>query len=94
MQNLPENLKLNVKVAHISQIYKRLHPDSQPIMILVAEGAEPIYITGEAACLTNRERARLQTSLKVLFFTGQKKVFVTIGRLFLQKEHKLFLRQF
>ena len=58
--NLPEELRLNVKGAKISQIYKRLDP-SKPAYTVTGSGGggTHIYHWEEPRALTNRERARL-----------------------------------
>ncbi|HLN25305.1 MAG TPA: DNA (cytosine-5-)-methyltransferase, partial [Patescibacteria group bacterium] len=59
---LPAHLRLNVKGAKISTIYKRLDPD-RPAYTLTASGGggTHMYHWAENRALTNRERARLQT---------------------------------
>lgn len=71
--NLPENLKLNVKGAKISQIYKRLDP-SKPAYTVTGSGGggTHIYHWEEPRALTNRERARLQTFPDNYVFEGSK----------------------
>ena len=65
--NLPEHLKLNVKGAKLSQIYKRLHPD-QPSYTLTGSGGggTHVYHWKENRALTNRERTRCATSFLIL----------------------------
>lgn len=60
--HLPDHLKLNVRGAKISQIYKRLDP-GKPAYTVTASGGggTHIYHWTEPRALTNRERARLQT---------------------------------
>ena len=59
---LPEKLRLNVKGAKISQIYKRLDPDKPAYTVTGSGGGGThIYHWKENRALTNRERARLQT---------------------------------
>jgi len=59
---LPEHLKLNVKGAQISQIYKRLDPNKPAYTVTGSGGGGThIYHWSENRALTNRERARLQT---------------------------------
>lgn len=60
--DLPEELKLNVRGAKISQIYKRLDP-TKPAYTVTGSGGggTHIYHYKEHRALTNRERARLQT---------------------------------
>ncbi|HET9850322.1 MAG TPA: DNA (cytosine-5-)-methyltransferase [Candidatus Saccharimonadales bacterium] len=60
--DLPANLKLNVKAAKLSQIYKRLDPDKPAYTITGSGGGGTHgYHHIEPRPLTNRERARLQT---------------------------------
>jgi len=68
---LPEDLKLNVKSAKMSQIYKRLHPD-KPAYTITASGGGGThgYHYAETRALTNRERARLQTFPDGFVFVG------------------------
>ncbi len=71
--NLPENLKLNVKGAKLSQIYKRLDPD-KPAYTMTGSGGGGThgYHWEENRALTNRERARLQTFPDDYIFHGSK----------------------
>jgi DNA (cytosine-5)-methyltransferase 1 len=60
--DLPDHLKLNVKSARLSQIYKRLHPDKPSYTITGSGGGGTHgYHHIDARPLTNRERARIQT---------------------------------
>lgn len=70
---LPAHLRLNVKGAKISQIYKRLDP-SKPAYTVTGSGGggTHIYHYSEPRALTNRERARLQTFPDAYLFTGSK----------------------
>jgi len=71
--NLPPNLKLNVKGAKLSQIYKRLHPDKPSYTITGSGGGGThVYHWRENRALTNRERARLQTFPDRYKFLGGK----------------------
>ena len=71
--DLPEHLKLKVKGAKISQIYKRLDPDKPAYTVTGSGGGGThIYHYCEPRALTNRERARLQTFPDDYFFTGSK----------------------
>ncbi len=71
--NLPDNLKLNVKGAKISQIYKRLDPDKPAYTVTGSGGGGThIYHYSETRALTNRERARLQTFPDDYIFEGSK----------------------
>lgn len=71
--DLPEELRLNVKGAKISQIYKRLDP-TKPAYTVTGSGGggTHIYHYEEARALTNRERARLQTFPDDYVFEGSK----------------------
>lgn len=71
--NLPEHLKLKVKNAKLSQIYKRLHPDKPSYTITGSGGGGTHgYHWSENRALTNRERARIQTFPDQHFFCGSK----------------------
>lgn len=71
--NLPEELKLNVKGAQISQIYKRLDPNKPAYTVTGSGGGGThIYHWTENRALTNRERARLQTFPDDFVFCGSK----------------------
>ena len=70
---LPDNLRLNVKGAKISQIYKRLDPDKPAYTITGSGGGGThVYHWEENRALTNRERARLQTFSDDFVFLGSK----------------------
>lgn len=71
--NLPEDLKLNVTGAQISQIYKRLDP-AKPAYTVTGSGGggTHVYHWEEHRALTNRERARLQTFPDNFVFEGNK----------------------
>lgn len=71
--NLPDELKLNVSGAKISQIYKRLDP-TKPAYTVTGSGGggTHIYHYSENRALTNRERARLQTFPDNFVFDGNK----------------------
>lgn len=71
--DLPEELKLNVRGAKISQIYKRLDP-TKPAYTVTGSGGggTHIYHWEEPRALTNRERARLQTFPDNYVFEGSK----------------------
>jgi DNA (cytosine-5)-methyltransferase 1 len=70
---LPENLKLNVKGARMSQIYKRLDPDKPAYTITGSGGGGThVYHWEENRALTNRERARLQTFPDDFVFVGSR----------------------
>lgn len=71
--DLPDELKLNIKGARISQIYKRLDPDKPAYTVTGSGGGGThIYHWSEARALTNRERARLQTFPDDFIFEGSK----------------------
>jgi DNA (cytosine-5)-methyltransferase 1 len=71
--NLPEHLKLNVKGATISQIYKRLDPNKPAYTVTGSGGGGThVYHWKEPRALTNRERARLQTFPDDFIFHGSK----------------------
>lgn len=71
--NLPEHLKLRIKGAKISQIYKRLDP-RRPAYTVTGSGGggTHMYHWKENRALTNRERARLQTFPDEYEFFGSK----------------------
>ncbi|HEY3295389.1 MAG TPA: DNA (cytosine-5-)-methyltransferase [bacterium] len=71
--NLPRHLKLHVKGAWISQIYRRL--DSRlPSYTVTGSGGggTHVYHWKENRALTNREKARLQTFTDKFVFEGKK----------------------
>lgn len=71
--DLPDELKLNIKGARISQIYKRLDPDKPSYTVTGSGGGGThIYHWAEPRALTNRERARLQTFPDTYVFYGSK----------------------
>lgn len=71
--DLPENLRLNITGAKISQIYKRLDPNKPSYTVTGSGGGGThIYHWDEARALTNRERARLQTFPDTYRFIGSK----------------------
>jgi len=71
--DLPVELRLNVKGAKISQIYKRLHPDKPSYTVTGSGGGGThVYHWFENRALTNRERARLQTFPDNFVFHGSK----------------------
>ncbi len=71
--DLPEHLKLNVKGAKLSMIYKRLDPDKPAYTITGSGGGGThVYHWKEPRALTNRERARLQTFPDHFRFHGSK----------------------
>lgn len=71
--DLPTELKLNVRGAKISQIYKRLDPEKPAYTVTGSGGGGThIYHWAEPRALTNRERARLQTFPDSYEFIGSK----------------------
>ncbi len=71
--NIPPELRLNVKGATMSQIYKRLEPDKPAYTITGSGGGGThVYHWQEHRALTNRERARLQTFPDDFIFYGSK----------------------
>lgn len=71
--DLPEHLRLNIRGAKISQIYKRLDPDKPSYTVTGSGGGGThIYHWEEPRALTNRERARLQTFPDTFEFLGSK----------------------
>lgn len=71
--DLPDDLKLNISGAKISQIYKRLDPTKPSYTVTGSGGGGThIYHWAEPRALTNRERARLQTFPDNYVFEGSK----------------------
>lgn len=71
--NLPDRLKLNVKKARLSHIYRRLDPNKPSYTITGSGGGGThCYHWYEPRALTNRERARLQTFPDDFIFYGSK----------------------
>ncbi|WP_346686002.1 DNA cytosine methyltransferase [Megamonas hypermegale] len=71
--NLPDELKLNITGAKISQIYKRLDPNKPAYTVTGSGGGGThMYHWEEPRALTNRERARLQTFPDTYKFIGSK----------------------
>lgn len=70
---IPEHLRLNVKGARMSQIYKRLDPIKPAYTITGSGGGGThVYHWSENRALTNRERARLQSFPDSFIFEGSK----------------------
>ncbi|MBI4437316.1 MAG: DNA cytosine methyltransferase [Candidatus Omnitrophica bacterium] len=70
---IPERLRLNVRAARMSQIYRRLHPDKPSYTITGSGGGGTHgYHWYKPRALTNRERARLQTFPDWFVFEGSK----------------------
>jgi DNA (cytosine-5)-methyltransferase 1 len=73
--DLPEELKLNILGARISQIYKRLDPMKPSYTVTGSGGGGThVYHWSEPRALTNRERARLQTFPDDFEFIGTKEL--------------------
>jgi len=72
-EGIPARLRLNVKSARMSQIYRRLHPDRPSYTITGSGGGGTHgYHWKENRALTSRERARLQTFPDDFVFEGSK----------------------
>lgn len=72
-EGIPEHLRLNVKGARMSQIYKRLDPQKPAYTITGSGGGGThVYHWSEHRALTNRERARLQSFPDDFVFEGSK----------------------
>lgn len=72
-EGIPEHLRLNVKGARLSNIYKRLNPDTPAYTVTGSGGGGThMYHYDEPRALTNRERARLQTFPDDFEFLGGK----------------------
>lgn len=70
---VPQHLRLNVKSAKMSQIYKRLHPNRPSYTITGSGGGGTHgYHWKDNRALTNRERARIQTFPDDFIFEGSK----------------------
>ncbi len=71
--DVPQRLRINVKGANISQIYKRLDPNKPSYTVTGSGGGGThVYHWNENRALTNRERARLQTFPDDFMFSGSK----------------------
>lgn len=69
--DIPENLRLHIKGATLSQIYKRLDPDRPSYTVTGSGGGGThMYHWEEPRALTNREKARLQTFPDDFVFCG------------------------
>ena len=72
-EGIPKHLRLNVKGARMSQIYKRLDPQKPSYTITGSGGGGThVYHWSENRALTNRERARLQSFPDDFIFEGSK----------------------
>lgn len=70
---IPEELRLNVKGARLSSIYKRLERNKPSYTVTGSGGGgTSMYHWSENRALTNRERARLQTFPDNFIFVGSK----------------------
>lgn len=71
--DLPPHLRLDVKGAKMSMIYRRLDPDRPSYTVTGSGGGGThLYHWKEPRALTNRERARIQTFPDSFVFEGQK----------------------
>lgn len=72
-KGVPQHLRLKVKRARMSQIYRRLHPDKPSYTVTGSGGGGTHgYHWRENRALTNRERARIQTFPDDFIFEGSK----------------------
>lgn len=72
-EGIPPHLRLNVKGARLSHIYRRLDPDKPAYTVTGSGGGGThVYHWKENRALTNRERARLQTFPDDFEFLGSK----------------------
>lgn len=72
-EGIPEELRLNVKGARMSQIYRRLDKNSPSYTVTGSGGGGThMYHWSEDRALSNRERARLQTFPDNFIFKGKK----------------------
>ncbi len=72
-EGIPEELRLKVKGAKLSQIYKRLDPNKPSYTITGSGGGGThVYHWSVPRALTNRERARIQTFPDDFVFQGKK----------------------
>lgn len=70
-EEIPEHLRLNVKGARLSNIYKRLNRNLPAYTVTGSGGGGThMYHWEENRALTNRERARLQTFPDDFYFQG------------------------
>ncbi|MBC1486819.1 DNA (cytosine-5-)-methyltransferase [Listeria seeligeri] len=73
VESIPEDLRLKVKGAKLSNIYKRLHRNKPSYTVTGSGGGGThMYHWTENRALTNRERARLQTFPDNFHFQGGK----------------------
>lgn len=73
IREIIKRVKLNVRSARMSHIYRRLNP-SRPSYTITGSGGggTHVYHWSEPRALTNRERARIQTFDDDFFFVGSK----------------------
>jgi DNA (cytosine-5)-methyltransferase 1 len=72
-EDIPKRLRLKVKGAKLSQIYKRLDPNKPSYTVTGSGGGGThVYHWEEPRALTNRERARIQTFPDSFIFEGSK----------------------
>ncbi|PID23764.1 DNA cytosine methyltransferase [Sporosarcina sp. P7] len=72
-EEIPEELRLNVKGARMSNIYRRLNPDTPSYTVTGSGGGGThMYHYEHFRALTSRERARLQTFPDDFEFIGGK----------------------
>lgn len=80
-EDIPEHLRLKVKGAKLSNIYKKLDPEKPSYTVTGSGGGGThMYHWAENRALTNRERARLQTFPDTYnFFGGKESVRKQVG---------------